>query len=36
MNQTALSLKYISRVKTEQQMVEARAFFLAENNRMEF
>lgn len=36
MNQTAWSLKYISSTKTEQQMIEARAFFLAENNGMEF
>lgn len=36
MNQTAQSLKYISRIKTVQQMIEARAFFLAENNGMEF
>jgi len=36
MNQTAWSLKYFSSIKIEQQMIEARAFFLAENNGMEF
>jgi hypothetical protein len=36
MNQTAWLLKYISSIKTEQQMIDARAFFLVENNGMEF
>ena len=36
MNETAQSLKYISSIKTEQRMIESKAFFLAENNEMEF
>lgn len=36
MNQTAWSLKYISSIKTEQQMIEDRVLLLYEYNGMEF